>query len=393
MSGRKPIRDKVRRLRQRERASGWRVWWEPEAAVRELGFEPVELDPDKPTWSKRRADELNDEVEAARQAGTRPAVKAPRSGERTMRALIHLYRQSRHYLDRKPATQRGYKTNLNVIENKWGDDAVASFTKPVMATWYEALLDQHGISWAKSLMLMTSRLFSFAEDLGWRREGSNPAGKLNLKSAPPRNRWASWQEFQALLQAADDLELPQIAVGAGLLTLNGCRVTDSRLALLDDFKVRKVSDWQGSDVNRLVWSYTSSKRGRNIVQAVNHLIADRVERLIKQATDGQRYLICDPTTGDAYTIERYNTLWRQVRAKAAEQMPSLLDPALQMRDLRRTFGVWARAGGSDKADIGDVLGNSAAVNPLLGETYMPATFYSGMRAIDAITPPKKESKT
>ena len=47
-----------------------------------------------------------------------------------------------------------------------------------------------------------------------------------------------------------------------------------------------------------------------------------------------------------------------------------------------------RAGGASRDDVGDVLGNSAAVNPLLGETYMPASFETASRAIAAVKVPK-----
>ncbi|WP_313349774.1 hypothetical protein [Paracoccus sp. (in: a-proteobacteria)] len=44
----------------------------------------------------------------------------------------------------------------------------------------------------------------------------------------------------------------------------------------------------------------------------------------------------------------------------------------QFRDLRRTFGILSRSGGSTKHDTADALGNSAAVNPQPAEVYMPS---------------------
>lgn len=49
----------------------------------------------------------------------------------------------------------------------------------------------------------------------------------------------------------------------------------------------------------------------------------------------------------------------------------------------------SRAGGATKDDTGDVLGNSAAVNPRLGETYMPAQLETASRAVMAIKRPAK----
>ena len=59
---------------------------------------------------------------------------------------------------------------------------------------------------------------------------------------------------------------------------------------------------------------------------------------------------------------------------------------------RRTFGVWARAGGGSREDVGDVLGNSAAMDPQLGETYMPPSFHTAARAVASIQRPSEQSR-
>ena len=64
---------------------------------------------------------------------------------------------------------------------------------------------------------------------------------------------------------------------------------------------------------------------------------------------------------------------------------------LQFRDLRRTFGVWARAGGAIKEDVADVLGNTADTDPELGEVYMPPQFTTASRAVMAVKRPTRET--
>lgn len=63
-----PIKEPPSRVRQRwrARANAWRIWWEPETALRELGFEPVELNPKRLTWSVREAKRLNGLVDQRR---------------------------------------------------------------------------------------------------------------------------------------------------------------------------------------------------------------------------------------------------------------------------------------------------------------------------------------
>lgn len=63
---------------------------------------------------------------------------------------------------------------------------------------------------------------------------------------------------------------------------------------------------------------------------------------------------------------------------------------LQFRDLRRTFAILSRSGGSTKDDTGDVLGNSSAVNPQLAEVYMPSQLDTASRAVDAIKRPGRK---
>lgn len=66
--------------------------------------------------------------------------------------------------------------------------------------------------------------------------------------------------------------------------------------------------------------------------------------------------------------------------------------SLQFRDLRRTFGVLSRAGGASADDTGDVLGNSAATNPRLRQTYMPPSLTTASRAVAAIGRPLPSSE-
>ena len=119
-----------------------------------------------------------------------------------------------------------------------------------------------------------------------------------------------------------------------------------------------------------------------------------LEAALDAAVPGQVHLLVDEATGEAYTDDLLRRRFIAVRAAAARTRPSLLRPNLQLRDLRRTFGVLARAGGGLREDVGDVLGNSAAVDPLLNETYMPASFETASRAVLSIVRPvaaKKEA--
>lgn len=390
----KPIRDtdKPKGLRQRKRANGsWRVWWEPTAAEKELGFAAVELDADRPTWSINQAKQLNKNVERARDGET-PAATGP--GGRTIDALIKDYMASRHFKNRKPGSKRSYATNIRAIGRKWGSHMVAGFTKPVMDTWYETLLNTSGPDYARQLVGMMSILFTHAELRGWRPERSNPCFNLKMATSTRRKRIASWDEFDALLAAADSLGWPVIAAAIGMATLNPPRQADVILAKVDDFDDFTFTDVDGQQRTVLVWGKDLQKRDNLNVVPIHQLIEQRIRNLLAAVADGQEYLFHDHATGKPYSGDLFRKRWASVRKEAAKACPSLQQPgnALQFRDLRRTFGARARAAGASKGDVADVLGNSAGQDPTLAGIYMPPSFYTALRAIDAVQRPTKDER-
>lgn len=393
----KPIRDQVKGLRQRKRASGeWRVWWEPTAAEKQLGFVTVELDAGRPTWSIRAAEQLNADVARSRK-GERPAKRT--SGGRTIAALINDYRQSRFFRDQKTSTQRSYSINMVAIEKKWGPAMVAEFSKPVVNTWYETLLASSGTYQAKALTGMLSILFTHAETIGWRPENSNPCFRLKRKTGDKRKRHASWAEYDALIAAADALGMPAMACAIALSTLNSARQTDlleARIVYPDGKQAFRDMRLPGGSGNETVfaWEYVQSKRGDYIAKPVHPEAAPRVRALIEDAPEGQTYLLHDHVTCRPFSGDLFRKRWAAIRARAAKTCPSLTatQSTLQFRDLRRTFGIWARAGGASKGDVADVLGNSAGQDPGLGEVYMPASFETAMRAVSAVQRPEKEER-
>lgn len=384
-----PITDKVKRLRQRQLASGaWRVWWEPEGDVRAMGFESTPLDPNRPTWSVRQAKQLNADVDRARGGGSLDA-RAP-TGGRTINALIHLYRQSHKFKDRAEASKRSYNLNLSVIERKWGTALVADFTKPVMYEWYQTLLTSSGSAYAKGLIGMMSILFSFSELKGWRPENSNPCFRLGLKSVRKRKRSATWDEYDQLIHSANQLHMPTMACAIAMATLSSQRQSDVIMAKIEAFRLTQLPDVLGQPRSCLAWELIRSKKDNYGMMPLHPELEPLVTAQIGDRASG--FLLIDDATGQHYSADLFRKRWATVREHAARKAPSLTAAGnvLQFRDLRRTFGTWARAGGASKGDVGDVLGNSAATDPQLGEIYMPPSFHTAARAVFSISRPEKE---
>lgn len=389
---RKPIHDNVKRLRQRRRRDGsWRLWWEPESNVKALGFDIVDLDEDRPTWSKRQAEIFNADVAKAMtgQTSTRRST-----GGRTIEALINEYRHSRSYKKLAPTTIRAMNTNLATITRKWGTHMVVEFSKPVMFNWYETMFDTSGPAGAKSLILTMSGLFSYSELLGWRAENSNPCFRLGMQSTRKRKRSATWAEFDQLIASADALGMPEMACAIALTTLQAQRQGDVIAARIDGFREITVATEDGEQENRFVWELIRSKRMNFGVMPLHPEVEPRVRAILAAAKPNQQRLIIDHATKRPPTGDLFRKRWAQIRTEAAKLAPSLVTPGnvLQYRDLRRTFAVWARAGGGSAEDIGDILGNSAGTDPGLRETYMPPSFHTVARAMDAIKRPQKQKR-
>ncbi|MDF2235397.1 hypothetical protein P2H44_22810 [Albimonas sp. CAU 1670] len=362
-------------LRDRPRADGsWRLWWEPSSAARQLGFEPVELDPNRLTWSLRQAAGLNRKVLQAREGVTLTA-----GATRTVSALAARYRQSPAWTKLRPATQRDYDATLRRIEKKWGDARAATFTKPIVYEWFETLHRESGESLAVHDVRVFSVLFSYGERIGWVQH--NPATRLKLTTPPPRDRVLSWEEFDALLAAAERKGWPGMALAIALAWYQGQRQADVLAATLGEF---------GADD---VWRFARSKAraGSSQKSAAIPLHSELLPRIAARRAELEA-AGADPDApmiaredGAAYLDDHFRHRFAEIRKAAAKRMPSLRD--VQFRDLRRSWAWWSREGGSTERDRADGLGNQSDKNARLGQTYNPASFAGAKRAVEAMRRP------
>lgn len=379
-------RPKIPNLRTRRRANGTlRVWWEPNDTARASGFTSVELDPDRMTWSEREAHRLNKQVKK----GT--PERTPSSASRTVAALIENYKGSRHFTGLAEGSKPGYRGNLNIIEQKWGHFPVREFDKPTVSTWYEANLDERGTTAAIALHRMLSILFNHAERLGWRPENSNPCTKVGAIVPKGRDRVASWAETDALIAAADELGLHAAGLAISLAVYQGQRQADIlKMPLGGISEQRLIDPTTQAEFTSCVWTLTRQKRGTDGAMLIHPECLAPLQAQTARLNDDATHLILDEATGKPYDMYLFGKRFRAIRDHAAQSVPSLNKPTLQFRDLRRTFGNRARAGGASKSDVGDVLGNSAATNTQLQQIYMSPQFWTASRAIMGVQRPQDQ---
>ena len=240
---------------------------------------------------------------------------------------------------------------------------------------------------------MLSILFGRAERLKWRPKGSNPcAGEtFELPELKPRARRANWEEYDAVMQAAEVLGFHAYRIAIAMAALTGQRSTQIRTARIEDFQRVSVGT-DGTKQTMWVWHVHRTKRDTDGVIPIHAELAPLLAQAIADAAPDQTALLVDEVTGAPYSKDLFKKRWARVRAQAAKEMPSLIDQGdardtLQFRDLRRTNASWARRGGASRDDAAAVLGNSAATDWGLGETYMPPDFWTALRAIKAIQRP------
>ena len=376
-----PVLDAAPGLRQRQRANGtWRVWWEPTPAQRAAGAAIVEFDAAKPGHATREAAKLHDTWTRAAK-GERPA--APVTG-RTITSLILDYQASIYFTAKPDSTRRVYRSDMAQIAAKWGAQPVVLFDKPIVALWLESVLAEKGATRARALRAMFSILMVHAELRGWRPEGSNPCAKLKTGTPVERHRTATWDEFDAAVEAARRLRRWSFVAALHLAVMAGQRQYDIFRAVPGDFAPLRL-DAASRPV--WVWHLVQSKRGKALAVPVHDAALPALRLQLMRTAMGPGTLIWDEATGKAFTPDRFGHVWAQIRAEAAKACPSIA--TLQWRDLRRTFGNLSRAGGASKSDTADVLGNTAATDPRLMRTYMAAQIATTLRAVQAVQRPEK----
>ena len=387
----KPITKKVKGLRQRKLARGWRFWWEPNAKERAAGFEVFELDPARPSWSIRKCEDLN---RATRDALVSTGKVRPTRGTRDIGQLITAYKKGRRWQDLSTASHRDYLADFRLITRKWGHSPVRDFTKPIMHAWYETLLGTTGKSQAKSMITKMSLLFSHAELIGWRPENSNPCSRLGMTTPPPRQRTASWSEIFALMDAAKELNYPTIAAIIQCMILTGQRpgnVIEAKIAdfHLVDVPIPGAGPDQPQNRKAWIWQFIRTKRKNLATIELHPNLVPVISELLMRADNDQEHLFKDDLTGQPFSYSVFNSRWKKTRKLTAEKLPDIL--TLQVRDFRTTSSTLAREGGASISDAGDLLGNKAASNPLLKATYMVPDFESIRRAVRAIQVPSDGS--
>lgn len=373
-------------LRQRQRADGtWRVWWEPSATRRAAGIKPVELDPDKPTAAVRAAEDLN--RKADRQLGrAHPIAKGVVDQPRSIEEIANAWLASPRVRALSDSSLRNYRYDVRRICDHWAGTQARLLSRPAIVLWYDALYDDNGPRMAQRLVRTLGTLLKWASRRGY--IANNPATDLDMETPARRGRVLSWAEFDALCEAADALELAWLRRAMELAMYQGQRPKDIRELRFSALSIERIDEDPLAEP-RLTWTLRRSKdrKGRVTRLAINREVAVWLMPLWRQAPNKDRLVITD-AKGRAITTERLSHAFQAARTVAASSCFSVEDA--RFSDLRRSFSSVAYRNGIDPSNVDDALGNTAGEDPGLRQVYMPASDIAAMRAVDAVTRPKRK---
>lgn len=369
-------RPKIRHLVAKQNADGtWRFYWQPSAALAAAGWRTRRLD-DNRGAAIGEADALNGQVDAWR-AGTGAAPAAPDlPPANTVRALIHGYKQTRHWLDLDPNSRRSYGHNLKIIEAWIGDDDPREIEASDVQDFYEAM---RGATPTKAVAVV--RMTRIVWNVGLRHNlaglhrgrDENPAEKpgLSLKRATEPMIWPR-EAAGIYIAAADALGLHSVGDMVAIGEWLGHYASDL-------IALRREHYRDG------VFRFHRAKTGAYVPVPHSPNVAARVEAaLARQEKRGivSDHLILNEATGRPYADENaFGKKFRLVRAAVAETHPAL--GALWFMWLRHTAIVRMAEAGCIDAQIGSVTGHSLkTIHKMLDEHYFQPTETLARQATD-----------
>jgi integrase len=292
-------------------------YWQPVAAIRELGFNPEALGTD-PIKAATRAEELNRQVAAAKRRRDEEEVCAAERYEGTFQHLADIYRgdegrgikPTEEWEDLAPKSKLDYGRHIDAIVGQWGD-------QPVAATSMEAVRElrdaKKGSPWEANYLIRVMRILlnhAVARKSIFGLQ-SNPAVNVKLfgKKRGVSARRRHWDDdAEALfLERARELDW-EVYVGYHLLVYTGQRPSDvMAMRESDDDGVRiRVVEQQKTGAGVLI-------RKHQVLAAVlaehrqHRKAAGRVGGTILQTEHGRQFKM-------RYFSERWNAVVGAVRA-------------------------------------------------------------------------------
>lgn len=400
----------------------YRPRFEPSARERALGFAPKDLKHDDGSWfsvdeARAWAVENYQRILDRRDGGAKPKAATP-TRIKTLEALlddwlaalrkrlargevsaitVSGYERSAHAVVYKPET-RTQRTRRGEREAaaKLLEIAIPSRSKepialmpvsaigaPELRTFFDYVYEVRGHHMALGMISAISAALTWGKESAVWRLGPNP--RIGMNFARPEGRIAIYtlEEFNAMVATADEIGRPSIGDSYYLGLFTGQRQTD-RLLLEDhgliDGRRNLVQNKTGAEV-----------KIKETPQLAARLAAARLRvkeiHLRLGLRPNMNAIVIDETTGFAYNDTTYRHWVSEVRAKAAEKMPScarMRDQDLRDTFVTMTYRAMQRAGRVDLKAICDVSGHSYSSIETIMKHYLGRDAHAADQAIDML---------
>ena len=337
-------------------------------------YEPLGSYPSK-TVDKARVDA--EALQAKRDVDHRAIREEKASNRRNAKTLADL---EAHYLGEyakaralRASTLRDARGVLRLVKPEMKAKKVEAITKPDVRRLHGEARDAAGVYQANRLLAVLSKMFSLAEEEGWRAE-LNPCRGVKKFGEDQRSRNLSDTEVARLLDSCDAYP------GAILDALKVkdretfCRnnremfrerensVDAIRLLLYTGARLQEVlkAEWSQFDLERGRWekpsSHTKTKRQHRL--DVDGPALDLLRAMRERAPDG-RFLFPGESTTDAQgrPVERPRSDLKRPWAAIVKEAGL---SGVRLHDLRRTTASFMLSGGSSLATVGKALGHTQA---------------------------------
>lgn len=367
-------------------ADGSIMWhWKPSPRLRKAGFHNMKLGTDKRA-AINAAQDQNEAVKAW-EGGTMStdATPAPRPIPRVVRwdELVQRYKQDTAWSGLRKSTQREYETRFRLLRI-WAIDgtlAIRDIDKPLVRDLRAGLLT--GSIWRAASTLRVLRLL-----LQWAEDNSiianNVAKKINIPEPPSRTTRMEEPARQAIIDAAMEIGMPNIALAtdlafwtlqrqADILQLNRLAWREIRDLGLPRYS-RTLSDARGRVHG---FRLCQEKTGTWIDAPIPPMLHDRITAAFRDTNSDYVFAHEDdadrPMTSRMFQRRFQAAQWVAIANAMAAGKPELAEAidVCQFRDLRRTGMIFYRSMGAKVPAITALSGHYVLGKKTIMDTYMP----------------------
>lgn len=329
---------------KKNRAGKTRYYWQPNNALKAHGWKIQRLS-DMRHEALAHAEDINARVDAWRAGIVRePDTRQPG----TIAALIHAYKNARHFKKLSPKTQKDYKNYLDLIEDWAGLELCLGIRPQAVQRLYEAHCDRTPAKAAYMIRVLRT-LFSYAEREGVIPKGTNPATRPGLDYKAKKGRLWSPEDVKLFVKYADAAGHFSVGTAVMLDEWMGQRMGDVLAMTMNAYKDGEISITQGKTGSE-VWLAV------DMVPDLKARLDQQIGRNRKKKTAGIH--IIQRADGQPYTSDGFNTMFTRIRDNMIVKEHDATLKDLKFMNLRHTAVTRLAESGCTLPEIAAITGHT-----------------------------------